>query len=93
MRSAVSPYPQPPVPWPYLSIIVISVVRQPAPAHALSGAACGARLAVDGQFAPKTKAAVIAFQRAMSTQVRGFAVDGIVGPLTWQALVTEALSG
>jgi len=29
----------------------------------------------------------------MSHQVRGFPVDGIVGPLTWQALVTEALSG
>jgi peptidoglycan hydrolase-like protein with peptidoglycan-binding domain len=29
----------------------------------------------------------------MSGQVPGFAVDGIVGPQTWQALVTEALSG
>jgi murein L,D-transpeptidase YcbB/YkuD len=53
----------------------------------------GHTLAVDGIFGPKTKAAVIAFQRAMSTQVRGFAVDGIAGPQTWQALVTEALSG
>jgi murein L,D-transpeptidase YcbB/YkuD len=53
----------------------------------------GRTLAVDGVFGPKTKAAVIAFQRAMSTQVRGFAVDGIAGPQTWQALVTEALSG
>jgi hypothetical protein len=25
--------------------------------------------------------------------VRGFPVDGIVGPLTWQALVTETLAG
>ena len=53
----------------------------------------GHTLTVDGIFGPKTKAAVIAFQRAMSTQVRGFAVDGTVGPQTWQALVTEALSG
>ena len=53
----------------------------------------GHTLAVDGVFGPKTRAAVIAFQRAMSTQVRGFAVDGVVGPQTWQALVTEALSG
>jgi hypothetical protein len=29
----------------------------------------------------------------MSTQVRGITVDGIAGPPTWQALVTEALSG
>ena len=28
----------------------------------------------------------------MSLQVPGFAVNGIVGPQTWQALVTEALS-
>jgi peptidoglycan hydrolase-like protein with peptidoglycan-binding domain len=53
----------------------------------------GHTLAVDGIFGPKTKAAVTAFQRAMSAQVRGFAVDGIVGAQTWQALVTEALSG
>ena len=53
----------------------------------------GAKLAVDGQFGPKTRAAVMAFQWAMSAEVHGFAVDGIVGPQTWQALVTEALSG
>lgn len=53
----------------------------------------GYTLNVDGIFGPKTAAAVRAFQRAMSVEVRGFAVDGIVGPQTWQALVTEALSG
>lgn len=52
----------------------------------------GARLAVDGIFGPRTRAAVIAFQRGMTLEVRGFLVDGIVGPMTWQALVTEALS-
>lgn len=52
----------------------------------------GRTLVVDGIFGPRTKAAVIAFQRGMALEVRGFLVDGIVGPMTWQALVTEALS-
>jgi len=53
----------------------------------------GHTLSVDGVFGVKTAAAVRAFQRAMRTQVPGFVVDGIVGTQTWQALVTEALSG
>ena len=53
----------------------------------------GHTINVDGVFGPKTLAAVRAFQQAMVHEVRGFPVDGIVGPLTWQALVTEALSG
>ncbi len=53
----------------------------------------GHTLTVDGVFGPKTLAAVRAFQQAMAHEVRGFPVDGVVGPLTWQALVTEALSG
>jgi len=53
----------------------------------------GRTLVVDGIFGPKTAAAVRAFQHAMSLEIPGFAVDGIVGPQTWQALVTEALSG
>jgi len=53
----------------------------------------GRTLDVDGIFGPKTQAAVRAFQQAMAHEIRGFPVDGIVGPLTWQALVTEALSG
>ncbi len=36
---------------------------------------------VDGIFGPKTKAAVVAFQRA-----KGITVDGIVGPQTWGKL-------
>lgn len=41
----------------------------------------------------KTQFAVRVFQRDMSYDVRGFPVDGVVGPLTWQALVMEALAG
>ena len=37
--------------------------------------------------------AVKAFQQAMTHDVHGFVVDGIMGSQTWQALVTEALSG
>ena len=48
-------------------------------------------LAVDGIFGPKTDAKVRAFQAAMATEI-AFLVDGIVGPQTWQALITEALS-
>lgn len=53
----------------------------------------GRTLAVDGLFGPKTEASVRAFQKAMAAEVSGFRVDGIVGPQTWQALVSEALSG
>ena len=37
---------------------------------------------LDGAFGPKTKAAVIAFQKA-----KGLASDGIVGPATWATLL------
>jgi peptidoglycan hydrolase-like protein with peptidoglycan-binding domain len=53
----------------------------------------GRTLVVDGLFGPKTEASVRAFQKAMGSEVTGFRVDGIVGPQTWQALVSEALSG
>jgi len=53
----------------------------------------GHTLNVDGVFGPATRAWVRAFQQAIAHDVRGFPVDGIVGPQTWQALVTEALSG
>lgn len=53
----------------------------------------GHTLNVDGIYGPETVAAVKAFQQAISHEVHGFPVDGIAGPQTWQALVTEALSG
>ncbi len=43
---------------------------------------------VDGVFGPKTDAWVRGFQHAV-----GITVDGIVGPVTWRALVTGMLSG
>ncbi len=53
----------------------------------------GRSLTVDGVFGPRTRAWVVGFQQAMQTMVPGFLVDGIVGPQTWAALVSEALSG
>jgi len=53
----------------------------------------GQTLKVDGIFGAKTAAWVRGFQQAIAHEVHGFPVDGVVGQLTWQALVTEALSG
>jgi peptidoglycan hydrolase-like protein with peptidoglycan-binding domain len=49
------------------------------PAHALK---------VDGIFGPRTEEAVRGFQEAL-----GITVDGVVGPVTWRALVSGMLSG
>ena len=48
----------------------------------------GKGLQIDGIFGPKTDAAVRGFQQAV-----GSSVDGIVGPLTWRALVSGMLAG
>lgn len=50
-------------------------------------------LAVDGQYGPKTKSAVRGFQQAVHLEVPTVVVDGICGPMTWQALVSGMLSG
>lgn len=47
---------------------------------------------IDGDFGPETEAAVVAFQQAIHADVPSLAVDGIVGPMTWQALVSGMLS-
>ncbi|SCL34988.1 Peptidoglycan-binding (PGRP) domain of peptidoglycan hydrolases-containing protein [Micromonospora rhizosphaerae] len=49
-------------------------------------------LRVDGIFGPQTEAAVRGFQQAIAADVSRFPVDGIVGPLTWQALISGMLS-
>jgi peptidoglycan hydrolase-like protein with peptidoglycan-binding domain len=43
---------------------------------------------IDGIFGPRTDAFVRGFQTAL-----GIASDGIVGPITWRALVSGMLSG
>jgi peptidoglycan hydrolase-like protein with peptidoglycan-binding domain len=49
-------------------------------------------LQIDGIFGPKTDSAVRSFQQAVSQDVPSVAVDGIVGPMTWQALISGMLS-
>ena len=49
-------------------------------------------LALDGVFGPRTEAAVRGFQQALHADVPAVAADGIVGPITWQALVSGMLS-
>jgi peptidoglycan hydrolase-like protein with peptidoglycan-binding domain len=49
-------------------------------------------LKVDGVFGPATDAAVRGFQHALSLDIPSVTVDGIVGPVTWQALVSGMLS-
>jgi murein L,D-transpeptidase YcbB/YkuD len=48
----------------------------------------GPGVQVDGIFGPRTDAFVRGFQTAL-----GIASDGIVGPITWRALVSGMLSG
>ena len=53
----------------------------------------GEGLKVDGIFGPQTDSTVRGFQHALSLDVPSVVVDGIVGPVTWQALVSGMLSG
>ena len=47
---------------------------------------------IDGIFGPMTDDAVRGFQQALHTGIPSVTVDGIVGPVTWQALVSGMLS-
>jgi peptidoglycan hydrolase-like protein with peptidoglycan-binding domain len=49
-------------------------------------------LQVDGIFGPKTDTAVRGFQQALHQDIPSVTVDGIVGPVTWRALVSGMLS-
>ena len=49
-------------------------------------------LQVDGIFGTKTDEAVRGFQQALSYDAPEVVVDGIVGPITWRALVSGMLS-
>jgi peptidoglycan hydrolase-like protein with peptidoglycan-binding domain len=48
-------------------------------------------LTVDGIFGPNTVAAVRGFQQALHQDIPSVTVDSIVGPVTWQALVSGML--
>ncbi len=48
---------------------------------------------IDGIFGPKTRAFVVGFQQAVHIDYPSVAVDGIVGPVTWRALVSGLLAG
>jgi Putative peptidoglycan binding domain/Common central domain of tyrosinase len=49
-------------------------------------------LKVDGLFGPKTDNAVRDFQQALALEIPTVTVDGIVGPVTWQGLVSGMFS-
>jgi peptidoglycan hydrolase-like protein with peptidoglycan-binding domain len=49
-------------------------------------------LQIDGIFGPKTDAAVRGFQQALHQDTPSVTVDGIVGPITWRALISGMLS-
>lgn len=67
--------------WPKL----IVTVRRGDRGEAVRGAQClCVDVTVDGVFGPKTEAGVKAMQGFLHV-----AVDGIVGPVTWQALVAN----
>jgi peptidoglycan hydrolase-like protein with peptidoglycan-binding domain len=48
----------------------------------------GAHVAVDGDFGPVTKSAVVSFQGG-----HGLTADGVVGNLTWPVIIIDVKSG
>jgi peptidoglycan hydrolase-like protein with peptidoglycan-binding domain len=76
-----------PVTWPKLIITVKEGSKGPAVSavqHNLRYAYGFTKLAVDGIFGAKTKAAVKTFQKKWK-----IGVDGIVGPVTWNTLIVH----
>lgn len=75
--------------WPALIVQVASGANGPAvrAVQSQANARIANLLVVDGAFGPKTDSVVRAFQGAI-----GLVADGIVGPLTWNALVSGYLT-
>jgi peptidoglycan hydrolase-like protein with peptidoglycan-binding domain len=73
------------LPWPLTSQ---GDQAHPVPTLQYLLRARGHTVTVDGIFGPLTDAAVRAFQAS-----RGLAVDGIVGPNTWTALIVQVQRG
>jgi peptidoglycan hydrolase-like protein with peptidoglycan-binding domain len=48
---------------------------------------------IDSVFGPQTDSAVRGFQHALALDIPSVTLDGIVGPIIWQALVSGMLSG
>lgn len=72
-------------PWPEISK---GHKAHPVPSLQYHLRARGQLVTVDGDFGPRTDAAVRAYQKE-----KRLTVDGIVGPLTWQALVVTVRRG
>jgi len=86
---APTPPPQPPnVLIPYPGVVLRRGMSGPSIKQVqerLNTLGANPRLATDGNFGPLTEAAVIAFQRS-----NGLNSDGVVGPITWNALFSTA---
>jgi murein L,D-transpeptidase YcbB/YkuD len=65
----------------------VRAVQEVIKFHDLSGGAA-TPVHIDGVFSPRTDAFVRAFQTGVGTTS-----DGIVGPITWRALVSGMLAG
>jgi peptidoglycan hydrolase-like protein with peptidoglycan-binding domain len=72
-------------PWP---LVRRGDKAHPVPSLQYHLRARGHSVTVDGDFGPQTEAAVRAFQKE-----KNLSVDGIVGPLTWRALVSTVRRG